>query len=168
MTELYAVLAGLGTLIILVQLLGGSPWGHVDHDVDADHAGLHLTNLRAISVGLATFGFAGLILGALGVLGWLVLGVALLAGGAGLLLTAWIFMRVARLEEDASVRIADTLGERGTVYVPIAQDAAGRVQVMARGRTMEYRAVADHPLATGTPVLITGLRDDQTVEVEPA
>jgi membrane protein implicated in regulation of membrane protease activity len=159
----------VGTLLIVWQVLFGSPGDDaVDHHAgDADHHGLHLTNLRAIAVGLAAFGFAGLILGALGVLGWLVAAVALVAGTGGLLLTAWILMRVARLEEDASVRIADTLGERATVYIPISPEMAGKVQVTAGGRTMEYRAVADRALPTGTPVLITGLRDDDTVEVEP-
>jgi membrane protein implicated in regulation of membrane protease activity len=167
MTELYAVLAGVGTLLILAQLLGAGDDDLDHHDTNGHDGGLHLTNLRAIGVGLAAFGFAGLILDALGMLGWLVLAVALVAGISGLLLTAWILMRVARLEEDANVRIGDTLGERATVYIPIAPDMAGKVQVTARGRTMEYRAVADHPLASGTPVLITGLRDDDTVEVEP-
>ena len=170
MTALYAALAAVGTLIILVQVAGGSSGldDPGDHDVDADGHGLHLLNLRSLAVGLAAFGYTGLILESLGVLVWLALGAALAVGLAGLILTAWVLMRVARLEEDASVRIADTLGERGMVYIPIGPGITGKVQVTARGRTVEYRAVAEEPLATGTPVLITGFQDDETVEVERA
>jgi hypothetical protein len=170
MTELYAAIAGVGTLLILFQLLGPGIGGEheVHHDGDHDGDGLQLRSLRAIGVGLAAFGFTGLILESLGVRAWIVAPIAAATGAAGLLLTAWILMRVARLEEDASVHIGDTLGERGTVYIPIGSGTAGKVQVIAKGRTMEYRAVATEPLPTGTAVLVTGLQDEQTVEVERA
>lgn len=172
MRALYGVAAGLGTVLILAQLLGGS-FGF-EHDGDEVHVeddgghGLHIGGLRSIAVGLAAFGFTGLILNALGFWFWMALPLALAVGGAGLLATGWVLMRVARLEEDASVRIADSLGERATVYIPIAPGAAGKIQVTAKGRTVEYRAVAAEPLPTGTAVLITGLQDEETVEVERA
>jgi len=170
--SVFVVAAAVGSLLIVFQLFGGSLDVEADAS-DADHVGdaadgLQLRSLRTIAVGLAAFGFAGLILGALGVWVWIALPVAFAVGVAGLVGTAWMVARLVGLEQDASVRVGDAIGERGTVYVPITPGQPGKVQVVAGGRTVEYRAVAGETLATGTPVLVIGFEDADTVEVERA
>jgi membrane protein implicated in regulation of membrane protease activity len=168
----FAIAAAVGSLLIVVQFFGGAldveaDGSHVDHVSDGAD-GLQLRSLRTIAVALAGFGFTGLILGAVGVWTWIALPVALAVGAAGLVGTALVVARLVALEQDASVRIADAIGERGTVYLPIAPEQPGKIQVVAGGRTVEYRAVAGETLATGTPVLVVGFQDAETVEVERA
>ena len=172
MATVFAIAAAVGSLLILFQFFGGA----LGADADGSHGdhggegadGLQLRSLRTIAVALAAFGFTGLILGAVGVWTWMALPVALAVGAAGLVGTALVMARLVALEQDASVRIADAIGERGTVYLPIAPEQPGKIQVVAGGRTVEYRAVAEETLATGTPVLVVGFQDDETVEVERA
>lgn len=171
MNALFQIAAGIGTLLILIQFIAGGLG--LEHHGDLGyhtHGGddLQIRSLRAIAIGLAAFGFAGLIALRLGVWVWIAAPVALGFGAAGLFSTAWLMGRMARLEEDASVRVADALGERGTVYIPIGPDQPGKIQLVARGRIVEYRAVARDVLPTGTSVLVTGLRDAETLEVERA
>lgn len=171
MNALFLVAAGVGTLLIVVQfILGGlglEHHGDFDSHLLGDD-GLQIRSLRAIAIGLAACGFAGLIALRLGLWVWIAAPVALAFGLAGLLGTAWLMGRMAHLEEDASVRVADALGEQGTVYIPVTPDQPGKIQLVVRGRIVEYRAVSRDALPTGTPVLVTGLRDAETLEVERA
>ena len=61
-----------------------------------------------------------------------------------------------------------SLGQAGTVYVPIpgARAGTGKVMLNVQNRTMEYQAVtAQQELPTGTNVVVVGILGPDTVEV---
>ena len=96
------------------------------------------------------------------------------AFGAGLLsmyLVAWMMHILTKLHAEGNVRIVQTVGANGTVYlsIPGNREGVGKVHVNVQERTMEYDAVtADEKLPTGMPVVVVGVVDNETLEVRPA
>ena len=174
MFAVFAVLAAVGTALVLWQLLATAVGLDYGHGHDFGHDALHgdglvaVRSLRAMASGIAAAGFAGLLALALGLGAVVAVPAALVAGWAGMQATVRLLRRVHALDEDASLRLADTLGERATVYVAIAPDSVGKVHLTLRERTVEVRAIAAAPIPTGAPVVVTNLHDDDTVVVEPA
>jgi hypothetical protein len=63
-----------------------------------------------------------------------------------------------------------TVGQCGTVYLPIPGQKSGRgkVQINLQNRTMEYPAVtAQDSLPTGSKVVVVGVIGSDTIEVLP-
>jgi len=85
--------------------------------------------------------------------------------------TAWLTRQVRRLESDGSIVVERAVGTAGTVYltVPPGESGVGRVQLALQGRTVELRAVTRErsPIPTGSPVVVVGIVDGDTVEVIP-
>jgi hypothetical protein len=76
-----------------------------------------------------------------------------------------------RLRHDGTAQIHRTIGERGTVYVPIPpnHEGLGKIQIRTQGRIMEYAARTRGPdrLRTGTTVQVVEILSPMTVEVAP-
>jgi hypothetical protein len=131
---------------------------------------LNLLSTRALAGGTALFGAVGLALIWAGLVAFLATPAAVAAGLAGAYGTAWLTREMLRLESSGNLRLADAVGQAGTVYLTVKPgDQGGRIQFALQGRTVELRAVTRETRAipTGTSVVIVGLQDGETVEVVP-
>lgn len=197
METAYYVCAAIGGVLIVCQFLmtlfglGGShdvggdshfdTGGHdlsghdssVDHHDHVGHGNeptwfLGLLTFRTITAGLAFFGQVGIIgqRAELETMPTLVLAIG--AGVTALFLVSWIMRSLGRLNVDGTVRIERSVGCRGTVYLPIANGTAGKVQVTVMSRTMEYKATAKDALPTGAKIVVIAVLGSDTVEVAAA
>jgi hypothetical protein len=181
MVRFFLACAVFGGVILLAQIVLGL-FGVNDHDttaeteLDHDHGvhhaeGLNLFSVRALSSGVAFFGFgglAGLSLGG-GVLLAAPLAVAL--GSGALVGVAWVSRAMLRLDDDGTVRIESAIGVSGDVYltIPASRGGVGKVQVPVQNRLMEFQAVTSHgaALPTGMRVLVVDVAGPDTVDVVP-
>ncbi|MGZ8378240.1 MAG: hypothetical protein ACXW05_15255 [Gemmatirosa sp.] len=176
--SVYLACAVFGGLLLLLQIVGGSVGAHGEHGDVHGHHGLGLLghggllqvpSLRTVAAAVAGFGLtgAGLLSTGIGRGGALAgaFAAALVAGGAVALLTRALL----RFETDGAVRLAHAVGRTATVYVSIpgAGGGAGKVQLSLQGRIVDCAAVAADPmpLATGLPVVVVDVTDDQTLVV---
>lgn len=140
----------------------------IGHSPAADMWFVGMFSLRAILAGITIFGLVGRALpGDYADYERTIL--ALAAGAWTMYAMGWLVRRLHRLEHDGTVRLKDTLGTAGTVYLPIpgASAGAGKVTLTVKGRTMEYSAVTTSTrLETGTPVVVVGVHPPATVEVQ--
>lgn len=125
-------------------------------------------SLRAIFAGITVFGLVGRALPAeYSDLERTILSLA--AGGWMMYAMGWLVRRLHGFEHDGTVRLRDTLGAEGTVYlsIPESSSGAGKVTLTVKGRTMEYSALTPSTrLETGTPVIVVGVHPPATVEVQ--
>jgi membrane protein implicated in regulation of membrane protease activity len=149
---------------------------HGNHDADADHhVGSNwlfgVITFRTVVAALAFFGLAGLA-GEQAL--WpptqtLLLAVA--SGAAAMFVVHWTLQGLHRLQADGTVHIKAAVGRTGSVYlrVPGNRAGAGKVTVCLQGRSMEFQAMTTHEaIPTGNRVVVTGVLDRETLEVEPA
>lgn len=177
MTKLFLACAAFGGVLLIAQIvlgLLGADGGHHDvHDGhDLHHAeGLNLFSVRALSAGIAFFGFGGLAGLSLGGGVWLALPLAVVLGAATLIGVAWVSRAMLRLDDDGTVRIEHALGVSGDVYlaIPAARGGVGKVHVPVQNRLMEFQAVTAHdaPIPTGARVLVVDIAGPDTLDVVP-
>jgi hypothetical protein len=162
--------------------LGGA--GDVDHDLDhvdhgdagADHHEgtwfIGILSARAILAALTVFGMAGLTAIRRG--GYdpgMAFSIASAAGLGVLLLVGWLLKTFYGFAADGTVRITDAVGAGGKVYLPVpaAEAGHGKVTIHVGTRTVEFAAVTTGAaLPTGTPVVVTAVRDPKLLEVARA
>jgi len=73
-----------------------------------------------------------------------------------------------RLKADGTVRVADSVGATGTVYlrVPANRSGPGKVTLNLQNRTVELEAyTAGEELPTGTPIRVVAVLSSSSVEV---
>jgi membrane protein implicated in regulation of membrane protease activity len=187
MDTLFLVCAAVGGTLILLQLLAGAfgiggdhgDAGHHDFgaDHDADHATdghgdgnwfLGLLTFRAICAAITFFGLGGLVAIHYELPPSAQLASAVLSGFAALYLVATLMKMLYRLKSDGTVRIKNSLGRTGTVYlrVPGQRSGAGKVTLNLQNRTVELEAfTADAELPTGTPIRVVAVLGPNSVEV---
>lgn len=157
---------------------GGHDFGHDagGHDAAGDHHSEHghesnwfvgLLTFRTITAGLAFFGLVGLIAQRADIEPIPAALLATAAGVGALLIVAYIMKSLARLNVDGTVRINKSIGCPGTVYIPIPDGGAGKVQVSVLSRTVEYKATAKKALPTGAKIVVVAIVGSDTVEVAP-
>jgi len=151
----------------------GGDAGHV-----TDHGHVHgstwlfgVISFRTVVAALTFFGLAGLASLSGSMSGPITLLIATAAGAAALYGVHFLMQSLYRLRTDGTVQIHRTMGERGTVYVPIPanNEGLGKIQIRTQGRIMEYAARTRGPnkLKTGTTVEVVEILSPMTVEVEP-
>ncbi|WP_339742834.1 hypothetical protein [uncultured Rubinisphaera sp.] len=146
-----------------------------DAEVDFDHHSLThsdgwfvgIVTFRSLVAATAVFGLTGR-----GVSEHLPPGqafaVAALAGFGMLYMVGWSFKKLYQLKADGTVRISAAKGCTGNVYLTIPENntGPGKVTVSVANRTMEYRAITQgEQLKTGTPIVVTNVISEDTVEV---
>lgn len=93
------------------------------------------------------------------------------AGIAAAFLMAYLMRLVMRLQSSGNIDYRNSIGQTAEVYltVPPARTGAGKLNLKLQERFVEVGAVTDcaDGIPTGSIVRITGLADDDTVEVEP-
>lgn len=160
---------------LILAVLGFTGLEHHDAvDVttaDFDHGGGGIFSVKPLTGFFLGFGWAGAtaLESGLPLLG--ALGCAFLAGGVMMAIIVAMFRFIYAMRSDGTVRIADSLGAVGTVYVtlPPARAAGGQVIVTFRGRqeTLSALSVAPHPVASGEKVKVVEIIDSRTVLVQP-
>jgi membrane protein implicated in regulation of membrane protease activity len=78
-------------------------------------------------------------------------------GGVGFAIVYLMFSVFRRAEGDAPFALDDLVGRSASVAVAIPAGRFGSVYVKAEGQTHEFSATAPNDLATGTPVVVTGV-----------
>jgi len=179
MTTFFLACAALGGVMLLLQLvfsLAGADHGasHELHDGHDTHhgEGLHLFSVRALSAGLAFFGFGGLVGLRFGGVGALVaFPMAVVLGIAALVGVSWATRAMLRLEDDGTLDIQNAVGTSGDVYlsIPAHRAGAGKVHLTVQNRLVELQAVTSHHAAipTGSRILIVDVVGPDTVDVVP-
>lgn len=188
-TFLICALLG-GTVFILQFVLAVVGFGVDDFDIPddldapndfdiADNVGdahgstwlFGVISLRTVVAALTFFGLSGLAALSGGLSRPLSLLIAVGAGAAAMYGVHYLMQALYRQRHDGTARIERTVGERGTVYIPIPPNHSGlgKVQIRTQGRIMEYAAKtgASQRLATGTTVRVVSVASPVTLEVEP-
>ncbi|MHB8971489.1 MAG: hypothetical protein ACYC3X_08270 [Pirellulaceae bacterium] len=128
-------------------------------------------SFRTIVAALTFFGLAGLASRSGALSAPVTLLIAIGAGVAAMYGVHYLMQALYRLRHDGTAQIQRTLGERGTVYVPIPpnREGLGKIQIRTQGRIMEYAAETCGPekLRTGTTVEVVDVLSPMTVEVAP-
>jgi hypothetical protein len=148
--------------------------GHAADGADqaGHHGSMHLLRIlsfRAIVAALAFFGLGGLAAQSSGADMPTVLVIAAGAGVAAMVAVYWMMRGLQELRADGTVRLQRALGQHGNVYlrVPANRSGSGKIQFNLQNRTMEYLAVTAGPeLATGTKVVVVGVVNPTTLEVQ--
>ena len=179
-TSLEQILWGtaiIATVLLAIQtiigLFGGdhhSAFGHADDAVGHDH-GMH-TQFFTVKNLLAFFTMFG----------WVGLGAfssthniaytLLAATGAGvitMLLMAWLFKQISRLQYDGTTELKNAVGQTAKVYlnVPGNRAGTGKVHVVVQSVLKELDAITDDKdaLSTGSNVKVIAIITDDTLLV---
>ncbi len=158
--------------------LGGAT--DIPHDVGdlqgevVDHGStlfFGILTLKTVMAAMLFFGLGGIAALEGGQSQFVAFLIATAAGLSAMYGVHYLMKMLYRLRHDGTARIQRTIGQRGTVYIPIPANKTGRgrVQVRAQGRILEYAAVtqATTELQTGTPVEVVSVISPSVVEVEP-
>jgi hypothetical protein len=170
MDTFFLVVALLCGALLLIQLALDVLGGIDLFDLEASTPGdaLNLRSARALMAGGTLFGIAGLGSMAVGLPSLAALPVALVAGSAVTFGVAVTMRAMHRLEGDGAIRMQGALGHPGTVYltIPGGRTGSGKVHLALQDRTVEVLAVtAEGELATGTPIIVVDVIDEEIVEV---
>jgi membrane protein implicated in regulation of membrane protease activity len=149
---------------------------HLDGDMHADVSGDHpsanisfkLLSVQGLTSFFMMFGLVGLALlkSNLPIL-VTVIG-ATLAGLVTVAVTGLIFSQMNRLQTEGTIRIQNTIGTEGTVYLTIPREGTGQVQVIVQGSLKIFDAVSKEKkmIATGERVQVAGVASGNILIVE--
>ena len=157
--------------------LGGGDLGHTDAAGGHGHGGHHgstwlfgVISFRTVVAAITFFGLGGYAAIQSGRFSAIAIVFAVVCGGAAMYGVHWLMQLMYRLGQDRTLRIAQAVGQRGTVYVPIPGGNAGegKVQISVQERLIECVAVTSEPreLPTGARVAVTRIISPSTVEVQ--
>lgn len=92
----------------------------------------------------------------------------ILAGLAMVAITGVVFTQMKRLQTEGTIKIQNTIGSDGTVYLTIPKNGTGQVQVIVQGSLKIFDAVSanKNQIATGEKVRVTGVASGNTLIVE--
>ena len=124
---------------------------------------------RSIVAAVTFFGLGGRIADGFGLTGVLTFWFALAIGLVAMVMIGWIMQTLYNLRSEGNIQIQNCMGANGSVYltVPGNGEGVGKVTVSVQERSVEFAAVTSgEPLATGSRVVVTGIRDPNTLEVE--
>jgi hypothetical protein len=149
---------------------------HIDGDIHTDVSGDHpsanisfkLLSVQGLTSFFMMFGLVGLALlkGNLPIIVTVIGG--MFAGLVTVAITGLIFTQMNRLQSEGTIRIQNTIGLEGTVYLKIPKDGTGQVQVVVQGSLKIFDAMSKDKqmIATGEKVQIAGVASGNTLIVE--
>ncbi len=188
---LYLLCAAVGGTILVIQtvmLLVGMGDSHGDgfdssdaHDAgighDATHAGdaagdlfVKVLTFKTVVAFLTFFGLAGMGSLSSGVSRVPSLTIAILAGGAALLIVAYLMAGLSKLQSKGNLDLRNAVGSLAKVYlrIPAHREGQGKVTVLVQGRKVECKAVTSGPeIPTGAEVKVVALSSTDSLEVLP-
>lgn len=172
---LFALVAGIGDEI---DFDSGGADAELDPDLDFDSDHPHETteafrlySVNALFAFFMMFGWSGLaahVQFGLGVFASIC--IALVIGGAAMMIIAWLLMMVRRLASPgAAFTMQSVVGKEAEVYERISADGRGKVHVYINGILRELDATTENggDIESFTTVLITGLNGQSGVVVSP-
>ncbi len=172
-----------GTLFILrviMMFLGGSvgddaldtaldTGGDVSAGESADaDLSFQLISIQGLTSFFMMFGLVGLALLKAGLPVLITVLGGILAGLATVAITGLVFSQMKRLQTDGTIRIQNTIGSEGNVYLTIPKSGTGQVQIIAQGSLKIFDAVSSNKsvIATGEKVHVVGVTGGNTLVVE--
>ena len=193
MATVYLICAAIGGTVLVCQFVMtvfGLGLDNVDFDGDVDvpddvdfsgdshlgAAGLDSTwiftviSFKTVVAALAFFGIAGLAARSAEFAPIPGIMIALACGLTAMFSVHWMMKRLYQLNQDGSLRIDQSVGHRGSVYIPIpaARAGEGKIQIKLQNRIVELKAMTSQSemLPTGARVVISRVLTPSTVEVE--
>ena len=158
---------------------------HVDHDhssVDADNIsdhsnaqhfdtyGLRLFTVRGIMAFLMMGSWVGFLLSRAGIHEVIATVCAFVSGVIALIFMAKLMQILMGLQEDGTIKVKNTLGQIGQVYIriPGEEKGKGKVNVTIQEKLCEFDAVTEksETIKTGEMVYITDVRAGNVLVVE--
>jgi hypothetical protein len=155
-------------LQFLASVLGGTHEVVDDVSLAHGHDALDLLSVRALSAGLAFFGFGGVLATQFGLGAVLAFLVAAVFGVGGAFGIAALMRSIKRLEVDRSFVLGRAVGATGKAYlgIPGHRSGAGKVHVVVQERLMELPALTpEAPIEAGQAVLVIDTVEPDTVVV---
>lgn len=176
-----AVGGALFVVQLLLQLLGFASNG-IDVDTDAAIGDVHpstdwsfkVLSTQGLTAFFLMFGLVGLatlrsqdtptfVHGAIATLAGLV------SGFATTFVVAKLFRLASRMQSSGTINLKRAVNATGTVYLTIRTDKPGKVTISVAGRllTLDARLApsGEQELSTGTPITVTRVFEDESVEV---
>lgn len=141
-----------------------------DGDIDPSGLdGLRVFSVRGIIAFFVVFGWTGIALDSANVAPVVSSLIAVAAGFGVMVLIAFVFRAISRLESNGNIDNRNALGVSGTVYlkIPAKRESQGKVNVMIQGTLCERDAVTDEEteLPTGSEVVVVALSGQNTLVV---
>jgi len=169
------LVAGLIALILMVLSLVGLEHHDSIDALDAgdahDGGGGGIFSIKPLTGFFLGFGWAGGFALEQGLSLMAALGCAFVSGGLIMALIVVMFRVILSMRSDGTMRIADTIGAVGTVYVtlPPAKASGGQVIVNFSGRQETFAALstASDALPGGAKIKVLAVVDSRTLLVEP-
>lgn len=172
-----------GTLFILRVMMmfigGGGGDDAIDSALDAggdaltgEHAdadiSFKLMSVQGLTAFFMMFGLVGLALLRANLHELITIVGGILAGLAMVAITGVVFTQMKRLQTEGTIKIQNTIGSDGTVYLTIPKNGTGQVQVIVQGSLKIFDAVSanKNQIATGEKVRVTGVASGNTLIVE--
>jgi len=177
--------AAIFSLIFIIQLLSAFFIG--DHSCDtpdidsgaADGIGHHsadfdssfpIFTVRNFVIFLTVFGWSGLAFAHLGFSKYLTVICAVILGGIMMLIVAYIFYSMSRLQESGTLIIKNAKGATGKVYItiPAQRTGTGQVQITLQSAIREFDALTDEPenLQTGAMIQVIDVINNNVLVVK--
>lgn len=181
----FVICAAVGGALFVVQLLLqllGFAGNSIDLDTDAAIGDVHpstdwsfkVLSTQGLTAFFLMFGLVGLaalrsqneptfVHGAIATLAGLV------SGSATMFVVAKLFRLASRMQSSGTINLKHAVDATGTVYLTIRSDKPGKVTISVGGRllTLDARLApgGEHELSTGTPITVTRVFEDESVEV---
>lgn len=170
MERFYLYVAVPASLILVIQtimtFLGMS--GEIDVDFDGDGdvdieggSSVTLFSVRNLVAFFTFFGWSGLWMIDLGFSPLVVVILSVLIGSLFVGISMGLFYFISRLQRSGNLRINNTIGLVGEVYIPIPpnREKSGKIMVTVQGALRELEAVTDdvESLKVGTQVEVVGI-----------
>lgn len=120
---------------------------------DGDIGSVSVLSLKGIIAFVTFYGLGGLCFKSFGWGGWLL---SVACGAAMMFATAAVISLILKLQHSGNVDPESLKGCAGSVYlsIPGGKDASGLVTVTLPASTLQVKAIADEPLASGTAVTV--------------
>ncbi|MDW7661738.1 MAG: NfeD family protein [Bacillota bacterium] len=170
MDRFYLYVAVPASIILVIQtimtFLGMS--GDIDVDFDGDGdvdieggSSVTLFSVRNLVAFFTFFGWSGLWMLESGFSPLIVAIISVLIGAIFVAISMGLFYLVSKLQRSGSLRIQNTIGLVGEVYIPIPpnREKSGKIMMSVQGALMELEAYTDdiEILRSGTQVEVVGI-----------
>ena len=172
----FVAIGAVSSLVLTIQmvlaLMGGAMEG-VEADFDIGDGGeggaTGILSIRSIGAFFTGFGWTGAAATQNGLGTGTATFAATIVGGIFLGLVVYLMSYLHSLREEGTLNYKNSIGEVGTVYLPIPPNrkGMGQIEVMVQGRLRIVKCVTDHDkkIQNQAAVRVTELVDQQTLLV---
>jgi hypothetical protein len=131
--------------------------------------GLAVFTVRGFVSFFTVFGWLGLALMQVGFPDILAIVIAVMAGIGSMVLTAYAFVWMMKLQHSGNVNMKNAIGHSGNVYIriPAGRKTGGKITLVLQGKFSEVDAITneDADLKPGEEIIVIGVSNHETVIV---